>query len=161
MKTTTKSKIAKLTVFLIGMFIIVSCGRNTLYKKYEEIPSGVWQKSHQTSFEFEIEDTTQLMEVDVMVRNASLYPYRNLWLFIHQTRPDGSQTTDTLECVLADKNGKWLGDGMGDLWDNEIPWRLNYKFPQAGKYTYEIEHGMRNDIVPGIMDIGLKIKLQE
>ena len=158
MKTTTKSKIAKLTVFLIGIFLIVSCEKNTIYKKYEKIPRGVWEKTYRTSFDFEIKDTTQLVQIDVLVRNASLYPYRNLWLFVHQTTPDGTVRSDTLECILADANGKWLGDGMGDIWDNEIPWRLNYKFTQTGTYQYEIEHGMRNDIVPGIMDIGLNIK---
>ncbi|MEA1874263.1 MAG: gliding motility lipoprotein GldH [Bacteroidota bacterium] len=158
---TTRRKIAQLTVFLIGIFIIVSCGQNTVYKKYKEITSGIWEQSFQPSFEFEIEDSSQLTQINVMVRNASLYPYRNLWLFIHQTSPDGTVKTDTLECILADKNGKWLGDGMGDLWDNEIPWRFNYQFPETGTYHYEVEHGMRNDIVPGIMDIGLSIKIQE
>lgn len=161
MKIRRKSKLFKLTTFFIGIFIILSCSKNTIYKQYEDIPSGVWDKLHRTSFKFEIQDTTSLMNVDIMVRNASLYPYRNLWLFIHQTAPDGSIKSDTLECILADQNGNWHGDGMGDIWDNKIPWRINYTFPNKGKYHYEIEHGMRNDKLPGIIDIGVNIILKE
>ncbi len=158
------SKIKATTNVVVAFFISIvlfSCNGNSVYKDYEKIPDRLWNKDYQTSFEFEIEDTSQRHQVDILIRNAGMYPFSNLWIFIHQTSPDGYTQTDTLECILADEAGKWLGDGMGDIWDNEILWRRNYKFPQTGKYTYSIEHAMRTDILPGIMDVGLNIKKQE
>lgn len=161
MNTNPEIKIVKVLAFILLFVGLTSCGKNTVYKEYVDIPSGVWANDNLLEYTFNIEDASQLYEVDIMLRNASLYPYSNIWIFIHQTAPDGSEVVDTLECVLADKEGKWLGDGMGDLWDNEIPWRLNYSFPQTGEYTYRIEHGMRLEHLPGIMDVGLSIKIQE
>lgn len=162
---TTKKGLLRKTINFLSITLVfialLSCNGKSIYKKYQEIPDRIWNKEFQTEFEFEIEDTSQYTQIDVLVRNASIYPYSNIWLFIHQTSPDGRTQTDTLECILADESGKWLGDGMGDIWDNEILWRKNYKFPQSGTYTYSIEHAMRADILPGIMDIGLSIKEQE
>ena len=67
-------------------------------------------------------------------------------------------SNDTLECILADEKGKWLGTGIGDIYDNQIPFKKNVLFPKKGKYKFEIEQGMRTDIVPLIMDIGLRIE---
>lgn len=161
MKTNLEIKLVKVLVFILLFVGFTSCGKNTVLKKYIDIPDGVWASDYMPEFVFNIDDSTQVYELDLMVRNASLYPYSNLWIFIHQTAPDGSVLVDTLECVLADNEGKWLGDGMGDLWDNEIPWRLNYSFPNCGEYSYRIEHGMRVEYLPGIMDIGLQVKIQE
>lgn len=150
---------------VLGLMLVItlmaSCNRNVVYKSYQEIPDMIWNTDYQTKFDFEIIDTTSFYEVDILVRNASVYPSSNIWLFIHQVSPDGNIKTDTLECILADETGKWLGDGMGDIWDNDIPWRVNYKFDNSGKYTYLIEHEMRTHLLPGIMDIGLLIKKQE
>ena len=63
-----------------------------------------------------------------------------------------------MECILADKKGKWQGDGAGDLWDNKIPLKQNLVFPQAGKYTFTFEQGMRLDPLPLIMDFGMVIE---
>lgn len=164
---TNKKGIAllKKTTSLVGGLAIVfglwSCNSNTVYKKYTDVPDGVWERDHKIDFDFEIEDASLEYNVDIMLRNASFYPYENFWVFIHQTDPDGILDVDTLEIVLADAAGKWLGDGMGDLWDNKVPWRINYQFPKQGTYHYSIEQAMRTPKVPGILDVGLAIEKQE
>ena len=63
--------------------------------------------------------------------------------------------------VLADEKGKWIGSGMGDLYDNQIPFKKNVRFPLAGIYSFEIQQGMRMENVPLIMDVGLRIEKAE
>ena len=53
--------------------------------------------------------------------------------------------------------GKW----NGDIYDNQIPFKRNVKFPAAGKYMFEIQQGMRIDNIPLIMDVGLRIEKAE
>jgi gliding motility-associated lipoprotein GldH len=130
-------------------------------KKYEDIPDGVWNQMHQPEFTVEIEDTSKALQVNLLIRNASFYPFSNLWLYIHQTDPTGAINIDTIECVLADESGKWLGDGMGDLWDNRIPWRMNYKFSNKGAYSFKIEQAMRAENLPGILDVGMSVEILE
>jgi len=82
-------------------------------------------------------------------------------LFIKTVFPNGKFSNDTLECVLADEKGKWLGTGLGDIYDNQIPFKRNVRFPMAGTYRFEIEQGMRTETVPLIMDVGLRIEKAE
>ena len=60
--------------------------------------------------------------------------------------------------TLADDKGQWLGDGMGDIWDNRALFRERMRFPQSGLYTFEIEQAMRQNPLPQIMDVGLRIE---
>ena len=153
---------SKLILFLVPLMILLTaCNKNTVYKEYSEIPDKIWDRSFMPEFETEIEDTSKYYNINIHVRNASIYPYANIWLFIHKTSPTGKTDIDTLECILANESGKWLGEGMGDIWDNEIPWIKNYKFEQKGKYSWKIEQGMRNAKLPGIMDIGMSIKIPD
>jgi gliding motility-associated lipoprotein GldH len=72
--------------------------------------------------------------------------------------PGGKKITDTLECILADENGKWLGKGTGHIVDNRVPFKRNVIFPDTGKYTFEIEQAMRMEKLPEVYDIGLRIE---
>jgi len=63
-----------------------------------------------------------------------------------------------MECILADANGKWLGNGLGDIWDNKILFKQNVKFPKRGLYQFTLNQAMRLDSLPMIMDAGLSIE---
>jgi gliding motility-associated lipoprotein GldH len=47
---------------------------------------------------------------------------------------------------------------MGDIWDNRALFRERMRFPQSGRYTFEIEQAMRQNPLPQIMDVGLRIE---
>jgi gliding motility-associated lipoprotein GldH len=62
-----------------------------------------------------------------------------------------------LNYVLAKPNGEWLGTGFGDT--KETFFNINWiKFPGKGKYEIGLAQAMRNDNLPGIEDIGVKIE---
>jgi gliding motility-associated lipoprotein GldH len=142
-------------------FVVVSCDRNKVYEEYTEIKDYNWQSKDAVRFEFEIDDTASLHNVYINVRHANMYQFNNLWLFVKSSAPNGQTNVDTVECVLADNSGKWLGDGMGDIWDIQIPWRMGVRFPVKGKYIVEYKQGMRVDVLPGIMDVGLRVEKAE
>ncbi len=59
---------------------------------------------------------------------------------------------------LANKEGKWLGQGLGDIYDRRIRIRKNLKFRNKGQHNFKINHLMRQDSLPGIIDVGLRIE---
>ena len=126
-----------------------------------DIPDYAWDVKNKLSFDVDIEDTVAPHNLYVNVRHASQYPSANLFIFITIKFPNGKLAKDTLECLLADETGKWKGDGMGDIWDDQILWRPNVKFPAKGKYTFEYEQAMRMEQVPFVMDIGLRVEKAE
>ena len=153
------SAINKLPAFML-LFILFfsSCDSNRIFEENQTIPENEWGSDNILKFNVEVVDTVSPTNFYVNVRNSDGYPYNNLFLFIKTTFPNGKVSKDTLECVLADEKGKWLGSGMGDIYDNQIPFKRNVHFPIKGKYTFEIQQGMRADKIPLIMDVGLRIE---
>ena len=142
-------------------FVLVflnSCDTNKVYEKNIEIEKGIWDNQKKAVFEVNITDTLAVQNIYINVRNTELYQYRNLYFFIKTSSPDGYCLVDTFECFLADLNGKWLGDGMGDIWDNKILYKRNILFPKPGIYTFELEQAMRHRYLPFIMEVGLRIE---
>jgi gliding motility-associated lipoprotein GldH len=147
-------------LFLCSLFFS-SCDSKRIFEKNQEIPESGWNASNIPKFDVDIKDPLTTANFYINVRNADGYPYSNLFLFIRTTFPNGKMSNDTLECVLANEKGKWLGSGIGDIYDNQIPFKRNVRFPLAGKYSFEIQQGMRTDNVPLIMDVGLRIEKAE
>ena len=114
----------------------------------------------------EITDTLSEMNIIVNIRHTAYYPFSNLWIFVNTNRPDGVQNIDTLECVLAAKDGRWLGSGLGDIWDIQIPLKTQV-FSSPGDYVFEIEQAMRYgdkariEQLPEIMNVGFRIEKKE
>ena len=81
-----------------------------------------------------------------------------MWLFLHKYTPDKLQTTDSIECYLADNRGKWLGSGVGSVYEMPVLYQQNIRFRTAGTYRYSIVQGMRDDILLGINDIGVRVE---
>ncbi len=154
----------KISACVLALYLFTSCNENVVYSKYERIDENIgWPANKRINFETEMKDTMQLYDVYINVRNAENYPYRNLFMFLYTTYPNGDMSIDTIECILADEQGHWLGKGMGDLYDNSILFKRNTRFKQAGKYKFAFEQTMRygnkNEInpLPLIMDIGISI----
>lgn len=151
-----KIKIA--IVFFILTFVFLSCDKNRVYQEYIKIDNYVWTNDNNIKFEFDIDDTVSLYNVYINVRHVNMYPFSNLWLFVTSSAPNGAKNIDTVECVLAGSNGKWFGDGSGDIWDYVKPWKQNVRFGHSGKYRVEMEQAMRTEALPGIMDMGLRVE---
>jgi gliding motility-associated lipoprotein GldH len=145
-------------IFLSLILVLSSCDQSRVYEKNIKIPEGIWSRENIIQFELQIEDTITSHNLYVNVRNASLYPMSNLYLFITTTAPSGHSVRDTVDVILADEKGKWLGSGLGDIWDLQKMYKQNVRFAQSGKYSFDFEQAMRNEKLPFILDIGLRVE---
>lgn len=163
LQSTIFRSIIKYSKFYIVLctFFFISCDRNRVFEDNVELPDYIWDVKNKISFEVDIQDTVSSYNLYANIRHASHYPYANLYLFIDIKFPNGKMARDTLECVLSDASGRWKGEGMGDIWDNQILWKPNIIFPVAGKYVFEYEQAMRTPQVPFIMDVGLRVEKAE
>ena len=142
-----------------SLLILLSCDPDRVYEKNIKIPEGIWDKDNKVSFEVFIDDTVSAHNLYVNVRNTSLYPFSNLYLFIETTAPSGHTIRETFEIILSDDRGKWLGNGLGDIWDLQQIYKDNVRFAQRGKYTIEYQQSMRMDRLPFVLDVGLRIEV--
>lgn len=142
----------------ILLFLLFSCDKNRVYEKNSDIPKYQWDSKFIVAFELEINDTSFLYDVYANIRHADAYPFRNLWIIVHTTFPSGEKKEKRIELPLADESGKFFGEGMGDIWDYRILIQQNAIFPEAGKYKFELEQNMRQDPLPMIMSMGLRVE---
>lgn len=141
------------------MIGFISCDSNKVFEEYIEVKNANWEKESIASFEFEAKDTVIAHNLYINVRNTGEYAFSNIYLFVTMQGPNGGLLKDTVNCVLADNRGKWLGNGIGDLWDLRIPYVGAFKFAQSGNYTVTLEQAMRvENGLEGITDIGLRVE---
>lgn len=155
-------KALQITSVFILLITLFSCDSNKVYEEYIEVENAVWLKENVASFKFEAKDTTLPHNLYVNIRNTGDYPYSNLYLFVTMQGPNGNLLKDTVNCILADNSGKWLGTGIGDLWDLQIPYIGGFKFAQKGEYVLSLEQAMRvENGLKGITDVGLRVEKSE
>jgi gliding motility-associated lipoprotein GldH len=146
-----------LIFFPFLVFIIVSCDSKTVFDHTKSFTDDVWKSDEIVRFDVELQDTVNIHKFYLNLRHRTSYRYSNIFLFINTTFPDGKEARDTVECILAEPSGKWLGKGISNTRDNQILLRRGLRFPQQGNYIFELEQAMRDPELEGIMDIGLRI----
>ena len=152
-----KSLLRNSIYLLLLIWITTACDKQTLYYSYQSIPSSEWTKSDTLFFNVPITDSLVFLHLSAEVRNNNYYPYRNLYLIIsHNLEDSTTWQTDTLKYMLANEEGKWNGEGWNSLYHSSLP--LKTAVPRhPGNYTFKIIHGMKDEKLLGINDIGIKI----
>ncbi len=129
-----------------------------IYRNTQTVPDNIWAINKPLVFDVPIDDSISKYNIYVTVRNADSYDFNNLFLFIDIKTPMKFTERDTLECPLADASGKWMGSGLGDIWDNKFLFKRNMTFQRKGTYEFVFTQAMRVDSLPMIMDAGLSIE---
>ena len=146
--------------FVLATFLLVSCGRNTLYNESIVIPEATWDNDMIPFFDVTVNDTLTDYAFYLNIRHLENYRYSNLYVFMHTTFPNGNVTHDTIECILAMPDGSWMGKGSGTMRSANVLLNPALRFPLSGEYHFEIEQAMREKELKGITDIGLCFEKQ-
>ncbi len=140
---------------------MVSCGSNDLYNRSVSLPNSGWYKDEAVRFDVKVNDTLSNYDFYVNLRNSTSYRYSNLFLFLTTKLPNGNTTRDTIEILLADNSGKWIGKGWGNIKESKVTLKKNLRFPLKGDYRFFIQQAMRVDTLKGIKDVGLELSSSE
>ncbi len=155
--TDMKNKVILCILFII-LCTLYACNSNVIFEKNKQIENAVWKSADVIKFTVPLTDSVQACNFIINIRNSSEYQYSNIFLFIKTFYPNGKISIDTVECYLADKEGKWLGKRSGKIIDNRILFRRAVQFRQKGTYSFEFEQAMRVDELKGIEDFGIRIE---
>jgi gliding motility-associated lipoprotein GldH len=150
---------------LIGILVLVlsigflsSCSLDVVYEQMEEIDPSGWDYKDPVTFNFTAPDTTNKYNLIFDIRITPDYGYQNLWLFIETTEPDGFTHTDSVNCPMSFPDGKWIGSGTGNMIDTPVLIHRSFKFTKLGDYQFKVKHGMRNDALPNVQNLGVILK---
>lgn len=161
--------------FLLGL---QSCLQSPFYQKSYDIPGNKWQVDHKLPFIVDIADTGIYYNMFLLFRHTNNYPYSNIWMKMSIKGPgDSIFRSVRIEVPLATPQGQWLGTGMGEIFEqrrmlvvdhNALPVTLdmisvaessyNDIFSKKGRYEIRLEHNMREDALPDVLHVGLRIE---
>ena len=147
-----------ISILLFYVIIFSSCDPGRLFEENKTIDGNAWYYKTFIPFDTEIKDTTKFYNVLVNVRVDADYKYANMFLWVHVTNPEKKSDQRRVEIKLADERGKWLGSGLGDIYDYQFPVLQNIKFPKSGFYRFELEQNMRDDTLLHIKSVGVRVE---
>ncbi len=153
----TKSKITKWSIAALIVLLSSSCSRDTIYHTFHTLPLKGWERDSILNFEFEIDSVSTQCGIDIDLNYNGEYPYSNLYLFVSISDTLKELFADTINIQLADKYGKWLGDGWGTTYQQRVEYKRDYNFKQEGLYYITIKQGMRDNPIRSIERVGLRI----
>jgi gliding motility-associated lipoprotein GldH len=146
-------------VFFISVITILSsCDDARIFEENRKIKEAKWDEKEKIVFVTNIQDTLNGYDFYINLRQASTYPYSNIFFFVDTWFPNGKTARDTVECMLADDKGNWLGKGLGDIKDNKILFKKSVRFPLKGSYAFVFQQAMRVEKLPSVLDVGLRIE---
>jgi gliding motility-associated lipoprotein GldH len=145
------------------LLFLAGCERNTVFEGKKDFSGRYWVFNNPAVFDFEIEDTEQAYDLTVHVRNSSEYQYQNIYLQYYLEDESGRLLSEDLKNIqlFHPVTGVPVGSGLGDIHQVERVFLESYQFENEGKYTFRIDQFMRQDSLPEVISVGLKVALSE
>jgi gliding motility-associated lipoprotein GldH len=148
-------------VFIICLLVVgflSSCDKTRVFEENQQINNYKWAYDDPKTFVADIKDTTQHYNLYVNIRHSFLFEWRNVWVKIQTTFPDGRTMEKRVNLVLSEPDGHWYGDCLGDNCDMKIAIQNNAIFPKPGKYTFKVSQDMRVSPLANIKSAGIRIE---
>jgi gliding motility-associated lipoprotein GldH len=156
----------RVNVFLmvILMSVITSCDQKMILDEYQNV-GDFWQKDSAVVFNFNPPDTLKQYNLFINLRNNNDYGFSNIFLITELYFPNGTIQTDTLQYMMTNPKGEWLGNGFTDLKENKLWYKENFRFPSLENHQIKIRQAVRKTgavegiaELKGISQVGFRIE---
>lgn len=148
-----------LPAWILLLLPILSCSGEQTFYQYRQIERGEWHRDSLLLFStdslFQPEGPSLGISLEITSNNQ--YPYRDLWMLVEQNISDTLFQADTLQLLLADEKGKFLGSSAGGLHQLTVPYIRVMVDEPIRPYQVRIRHLMADDPLQGIEKVGVKV----
>ena len=150
-------------IFLLALLFscfFAGCLPSPFYQVQEAIPQNEWKYDFRPKFKFEITDTDAFYQPYFIIRHSEAYPYCNLWMWMYIKTPgDSLIKKERVNVTIAGPEGKWLGRGMGAVYEERVKLYLgdSVMFNRKGTYEVVLEQNMRVNPLPEVLHVGLRV----
>lgn len=148
---------------LCVLFLLNACHTDTRYHVYQAVSGEEgWDKSDSLAFHLLVGLSSGEYRMEIGLRHTGEYPYRDIWLSVTQLEGDSiPPRTDTLHIYLTDEKGHWVQSGaMGGLYQHVYVSDKPVIFSTDSiDRIFRITHLMRQNPLPGISDVGIRLFL--
>ena len=147
-------------LFILTLSVcFASCIKIDLFEKQSQIPSQQWYYNNVPQFTFNIEDTSSLYNVYIVLRHTDLYEYNNIWLRVGSTAPSDTIHYQNINLKLASDSKGWEGVGMDDIFEvRKIISPGPLAFKKSGDYSFSVAQIMRENPLNYILNVGIRVE---
>lgn len=151
-------------ILVLSLIVITlgSCVPSPQYQKEYAIPQNEWKYDFRPTFKFDITDTNARYNLYFLIRHTETYPNSNIWIWVYTKKPGDSTFEKTrLEIPLAEPSGKWMGRGMGTIWEQRLPISNDgdtVMLRKKGTWEIRFEQNMRVNPLPEVLQVGLRVE---
>lgn len=145
-------------IWLLLCLALAACDKTRVMEVNQQIAGYKWDYADAKTFEADISDTTSHYNLYINVRHSFQFDWRNVWVKIQTTFPDGKSQEKRVNLILSEPDGHWFGDCLGDNCDMQVSIQQNAIFPEVGKYKFSIAQDMRVNPLVKIKSVGLRIE---
>lgn len=156
MKTARKIFLGALPL-MATLFLSGCTDSNAILDLNTPIDNHNWSYANRVKNAVKIDDASIPYNLYINLRVTGEYKYSNIFVLIHRNGPKLKGVT-RYEVKLAELDGEWLGQGSGNLYSYQVPFLTDFKFPEKGTYTFEIEQNMRDNPLHEVNDVGLRVE---
>jgi len=145
---------------VVVCLVFIGCNKLDIFEKNISIPNYKWQQSWKPGFNFTISDTSTAYNIYIVIRHTDAYRYNNIWLNIGTRFPsDSTFKYQRFELVLSNDAKGWEGTGMDDIWEVRKLITNGYvKFSKPGNYQFTVAQIMRENPLPNVMSVGVRVE---
>ena len=152
--------IGRLLILIPCLLSLVSCVPTMdVFERDIIIPRQQWQSSFKPQIDFNVEDTTSLYNIYLVLRHADAYNYNNIWIKASVQQPgEPNARSQQYNVTLAVNDKGWLGNGVDDIFEQRILIQPQTKFVKPGDYHFTLQQIMREDPLLHVLSAGLRIE---
>lgn len=157
--TINSIKSSFIIVVVAASMWLTACTKIDVFEKNKTIPQHQWTYSLQPVFDFTITDTTAQYNLYIVLRHTDAYRYNNIWLNVGSQSPGDTMRYQRFDLQLGNDANGWEGIGMDDIWElRKSITKGPFKFNKAGNYKFLVAQVMRENPLPEIMSIGIRVE---
>ena len=145
----------KVVLLAVISLLLVSCQQGIVFTEFKSLQGLGWAADSVVVFVPVLEDSMAAYDMQLTVRHTDRYAYQNLWLFVDVKQDSLLLRRDTIEAMMANERGEWQGYGVSK-YTLPLLYLDNVQL-QSGEYEVVVQQGMREDVLQGITDLGLKV----
>ncbi|MES2430510.1 MAG: gliding motility lipoprotein GldH [Bacteroidota bacterium] len=154
-----KGKRSFIAYSLLFIIAFTGCTQLDVFEKNATIPDHKWSYNFQPAFSFDITDTASEYNLYVVLRHTDAYKYNNIWLNIGSQSPADTMKFQRFDLQLGTDSKGWEGTGMDDIWElRRSVTNGPIRFNKPGKYNFAVAQIMRENPLPNVMSIGIRVE---
>jgi gliding motility-associated lipoprotein GldH len=151
----------KLSILLLTavIFCLTACSTIDVFEKNTPIPGHEWNYALQPKYDFTVSDTASFYNVYVILRHTDAYRYNNIWINFGSKFAGDTLQFRRLDLALGTDANGWEGSGVGDIWElRKSVTQGPIKFNKVGTYTFTLAQIMRENPLPEIISVGIRVE---